>query len=427
LRDAAKAYIISETSRTAEQMKKIAHLISIAGFILLCLLNHSVAAEDLKTPGIKLRVAAEQANIREKPDITSSILQQLPEGAILEAERKEGAWYAVLVEKDEEGPVVGYVHESLVVVVEEAPAGPPQIEPPKDREAAQEQPAKKPAEETSPRYNPPPVQPVSTRTVKEEQPAVTFWFGGRYASVGDLNEGAEGLARYYEAHLGTAGEGDAKALHLSYLFGVEARLPLAFGFHFSLAAEYGSGESTSSIVYDDGTQELRLVTKPRVRAIPISLSLVYYPSPSLYFKAGLEYTFARCGYSYRLSEIEPGSRAESWQEWTGEANSSRFGYLAGLGYDWDLSSALSLSTELLYRHIRLDDFGGEDVYKESSSYESVEKGKLYYFRVDSGAAEVVPLVFVREKRPSEAGVMDARKAELSLSGFSLKLGIKIRF
>src|SRR4030043_2035257 len=71
--------------------------------------------------GIKLRVAAEQANIREKPDIMSAILQQLPEGATLEAERKEGEWYAVLVEKEEGGFILGYVHESLVMVIEAAP------------------------------------------------------------------------------------------------------------------------------------------------------------------------------------------------------------------------------------------------------------------------------------------------------------------
>jgi len=118
---------------------------------------------------------------------------------------------------------------------------------------------------------------------------------------------------------------------------------------------------------------------------------------------------------------------ESWQEWTGEASSSGFGYLAGLGYDWNLTSGLSLTAEMVYRHSRLADFGGEDVYKESSAYESIEKGKLYYIQVDTGTAEVVPLVFIREKRPTEAGVMDVRKAELDLSGFSLKLGVRVRF
>jgi opacity protein-like surface antigen len=426
LRDTYKEYIILEK---IERMRKRIPFRLVARSILSCFLILLVGAVNLWTAGIKLRVAAEQANVREKPDITSPILQQLPEGATLEAERKEGEWYAVLVEKDEGGPVLGYVHESLVVVVVAPPAEPLQKEQPEDRKAAREQPLPKPAEKIKeePRYVPPLVRSASTQTPEEDRLAVTFWVGGRYATIGDLNDGAEGLTRYYEARLAAAGEGDVKALHFGYLLGAEARLPLAFGFYLSFGAEYGSGESASSVVYKNGTQEVSLAIKPTVRAIPVSLALVYYPLPALYLKAGVEYTFARCVYSYRLTELDPDSMTESWQEWTGETNSSGFGYLVGLGYDWRLTSGLSLAAEVGYRHSRLADFGGEDVYKESSTYESIEKGKLYYFQVDTGTAEVVPLVFVREKRPTEAGVMDARKAELDLSGFSLKLGIKVRF
>ncbi len=410
-------------------MKNIKLLRFVIGAILIFFLSHLVEAAGLEAARIRLRVAAEQANVREKPDIMSPILKQLPLGATLEAERKEGEWYAVRVEKDEGGFVLGYVHESLVVVVETRPEEPPQKEPAEDRKVPAEPPAQKPVEpaKEEPRFLPPPAQPVSTQTsAAEDRPAVIFWLGGRYASVGDMNEGAKGLARYYEDYLATPGEGDVKSLHYSYLLGVEARFPLAFGFHLSLGAEYGSGKISSSVLFKTGIQEVNLAIKPRVRTIPISLSLVYYPSPALYLKAGVEYTFAQCGYTYRLTEVQPDAEAEFWQEWTGEANSSGFGAMAALGYDWNFTSAFSLTAEIVYRHSRLGDFGGEDVYKESSSYESVEKGKLYYFRVDTGAAEAVPLVFIRERRPSEAGVLDVRKAEVSLSGFSLKIGIKVR-
>ncbi len=401
----------------------------VTGSILSSFLILLVGAANLWAGGIKLRVAAEQANIREKPDITSPILEQLPEGATLEAERKEGEWYAVLVKKDEGEAILGYVHESLVVVVVAPPEEPLQKEPPEDRKPSRQQPVQKPSEEIKkePRYVPPPVQSVPAQTPVEDRWAVAFWFGGRYATIGDLNDGAKGLAQYYESRLAAAGEGNVKALHFGYLLGAEVRLPLAFGFYLSFGAEYGSGESASSVVYKDAAQEVSLAIKPRVRTIPVSLALLYYPSPALYLKAGLEYTFGRCGYSYRLTELDPDSMTESWQEWTGKADSSGFGYLVGLGYDWSFTSGFSLIAEAVYRHSRLGDLGGEDVYNESSAYESTEKGKLYSFQVDTGTAEVVPLVFIREKRPTEAGVIDARKAELDLSGFSLKLGIKVRF
>ncbi len=409
-------------------MKKKKRFTLITGSILLCLLHYFVAAADLPAGGIKLRVTAEQANVRERPDITSPIIQQLPEGAILEAERKEGEWYTVLVEKDEGGSIPGYVHESLVAIMEAPPEEPLRKERPEERKEAQEQPPPRPVEEIqeAPRHVPPPVRPGAVQAAKEDRLGLSFWLGGRYATIGDLNEGTRGLARYYETRLAATGEGDVKALHFGYLLGAEVRLPLAFGFYLSFGLEYGSGEAASSIVYKDVSQEATLTVKPRVRAVPLSLALVYYPLPSFYLKAGLEYTFARCGYSYRLTELEPDPMTESWLEWTGQASSSGFGYLAGLGYDWNLTSALSLTAEIAYRHSRLGDFSGEDVYKESSLYESTEKGRLYYFQVDTGTAEVVPLVFIREKRPTEAGVVAVRKAELNLSGFSLKLGIKVQ-
>ncbi len=396
--------------------------------IMLILIGHLVGATSFQAGGIKLRVTAEQANIRERPDIMSPILEQLPGGAILEAERKEGEWFAVLVERTEGGAVLGYVHESLVALVETRPAEPPREERILETEKIRERPIQKPVEpvEAEPRYVPPTPKQAPAGTFRGERPAVALWVGGRYAAVGDLNEGAEGLARYYAARLAAAAEGDDASLHYGYLVGAEARLPLAFGFHLAIGVEYGSGESAGSIVYNVNTQNVSLATKLTVRAVPISLALVYYPSPSFYLKAGVEYAFARCGYSYRLTGLDADSPADAWQEWTGRADSSGFGYLAGIGYDWSLTPALSLAVEVIYRNCRLGDLGGEDVYSESSSYESTEEGKLYYFRVDSGAAEAVPFVFVRERRPSEAGVIDARKAEFSLSGLSLKLGIKIR-
>ncbi|MBN2408110.1 MAG: SH3 domain-containing protein [Candidatus Aminicenantes bacterium] len=397
--------------------------------ITLALFSHFAGAANLEAAEIKLRVAAEQANVREKPDIMSPILKQLPAGAILEAERKEGEWFAVLVEKDEGGTVIGYVHESLVAVVATQPAKPPREEPIKEPRPPVERPPQEPAKpiKEEPRYVPPPVRPASAGADEDVRLAVTLWLGGRYAAIGDLNDGSKGLARYYETRVAAGGEGDIKALHLGSLFGAEIRLPLVFGFYLSLGAEYGSGETAGSVLFVKGSQELTLETKPRFRTIPISLSLIYYPIPVLYLKAGIDYTFARCGYSYRLTEVDSGPMTESWQEWTGEAGSSGFGVLAGLGFDWDLASGVSLTAEALYRHIRLADLGGEDVFTESSATESIEEGKLYYIQVDTGASEVVPLVFVRERRPTEAGVVSARKAELDLSGFSLKLGIKVLF
>src|SRR4030042_4170087 len=62
---------------------------------------------------MKIKVTAEQANIREKPDIGSAIVQQIPEGAILDADNKEGEWFFVRYTLEDGGGVGGAIHGRL--------------------------------------------------------------------------------------------------------------------------------------------------------------------------------------------------------------------------------------------------------------------------------------------------------------------------
>src|SRR5512143_2723441 len=66
----------------------------------------------------RLKVTADQANLREKPDIGSSIVQAIPSGTVLEADRKEGEWYFVRYTLEDGGVIGGWIHESLVEVLE---------------------------------------------------------------------------------------------------------------------------------------------------------------------------------------------------------------------------------------------------------------------------------------------------------------------
>jgi opacity protein-like surface antigen len=378
--------------------------------------------------GIKLRVTAEQANVRERPDIVSAILQQFPEGATLEAERKEGEWYAVLVEKEGGGFVLGYVHESLVAIIEEAPPA-PQREPFKPEEPAPAKPVEV-KEEPRPAPSKPPSQPPppSTVTGAREKYGVVLWIGGRRAEVGDLNDGAEGLARYYESQLSAIADAEVDAVHFGFLFGVELRVPVAPGLYLSFGAERTSAEASSTVNYTGGSSEATYFTQPAVKLTPISLAVLIYPVRFVYARAGLDFTLARCAYLYRLSAPVPSAQEESWQEWDGKANSFGFGYQIGFGVEWPIASFVSLVTELTYRYSRFDGFDGEELYRESTGAESRKEGALYRITARADGAETYTLVFIRGGDVStEPGVISAQKAQLDLSGYSLKLGLSIRF
>jgi hypothetical protein len=69
----------------------------------------------------KLKVVTEQANIRLKPSIGSIIIKQVPQGTILESTTQQGDWFLIQLSPDELEQVSGYVHESMVIIIE----GPP--------------------------------------------------------------------------------------------------------------------------------------------------------------------------------------------------------------------------------------------------------------------------------------------------------------
>jgi hypothetical protein len=310
--------------------------------------------------------------------------------------------------------MLGYVHESLVMVIEEARPEPAVVKPVEENRV-------------EPRLLPSQTPPAPHGREKRERLSVAFWLGGRHAAVGDLNDGAKGLARYYESRLGAFGDGEVEAIHFGYLLGAEVRIPLSSQLALSLGAEYSSGEATSSVAFKEGSSEALYSTKPWLRTTPISLALLYYPLRFLYVKAGLDYTFARCAYFYRFSTPDPYEQSEFWQSWTGEASSSGFGYQLGLGLEWPVGSRISLLAEAAFRQGRLGDLEGEDFYQESTKYQSRERGTLYRIQATAGGPEIFPLVFIRDREPTEAGVLDVRKAELDLSGYSLRLGLKVSF
>jgi hypothetical protein len=211
------------------------------------LLSATVRGEEVLR---KLKVVTEQANIRLNPSIGSIIIKQAPQGTILESTAQEGDWFLIQVTPDELEQVTGYVHESMVIIIEGPPKEqeepeilieeeviekPKEIVKPKEEEIIGEE---EKIEETppTPPVTPPPSQPVVTPPPSYKPPEfrfdLVFSVGGSYISGGDLNDGSKGLADYRSDVLALQQQGKAKPAHLSYILGGE--FTLALSSHFSL-------------------------------------------------------------------------------------------------------------------------------------------------------------------------------------------------
>jgi len=387
--------------------------------VLLSLCGLSSWAQETRT---QLKVVSEIANIRQNPDIGSAIIQQLPQGTILEATQKQGEWYVIQLRLDEEKILSGFVHESLVTVV-----GGPAPEEVKIVEPVREEPVREePVEvEEVKEVRPVKVQPQ----IQESPPAspeysrfrISFSGGMAYVLGGDLNEGAIGLGDYYAAILGESQSGIVSPLRTGYIFEVEMNFSLSSKFFLNLGGAYFSGKKESRIEYPEGTYVEAYTTRPHIRSIPARLSISFYPDQAFYIKFGGEYHFANCSYFYRYEE------ADFWQEWKGDAKGQGIGVFGGLGIEANPTGNVRFFLEALGRYCKITNFSGTDEYNDSTGSQSTESGTLYIYQGHITESESYPLLYIRERTPSEAGVSDAKSATIDLSGFEVRVGIRFKF
>jgi len=86
-------------------------------FFLIITLSFSWLGAQETPP--QLKVVAEMANIRLQPSITSIIIYQAPRDSRLKFIAKTGEWYQVEFQTEAGEKAQGYVHESLVVALDQ--------------------------------------------------------------------------------------------------------------------------------------------------------------------------------------------------------------------------------------------------------------------------------------------------------------------
>jgi hypothetical protein len=410
--------------------------ISLSSIVFLLILVFPLFSQDASH---KVKVVTEQANIRLEPDIGSRIILQSPQNTSLEAIGKQGEWYQVRFIDDKGKLATGYVHESLVIEMGPPPpqlAGeetkaPAQEKPPEKIEVEKVEPEKIEFTETEPEAETkPPAQAVETERADAAPgglPPISLLLslGFSYRVGGDINTGAQGLADFYADTLSSSMQGNVSPVHLAYLFGGELQMHLRPNLALGIGLDYFKGKKESTVTYPETTDSDAFTTTPELQSIPIRIALTYHilpeMNPAFYFKGGLEYHFASCAYHYRFDE------AEAWEEWKGTASAQGFGFMAGLGFDVEISPTMVFFAEAAGNIAKISDFSGTNTYQDSTGYTSTEKGDLYIYQAQTQPEVSHTLLFIRERKPSEGGVSDAKLATLDYSGVWLRAGIRIRF
>lgn len=393
--------------------------IAFLGFIL-------AAAAAFGSPVIKLKVTAEIANVRVKPFIGSNIVRQFPEGTVLEAARKEGEWFLVKMEPDETGTISGYVHESLVLALGDVPITEPvpapvveipQVIPLPEPKAAQPEPIETPPSVYEA------TREIMAAAAAESPVSLFLWGGGGITAVGDLNDGIQGLADFYADQIHRPAGGETAPLRTGLQYGGEIGFKLLPRLRLSVGAEFLRASKENVLAFaGDSEIPSDLTVKPSFSAIPVHLALAYYPLDFLYLKAGAGYFFTRTEYRYVFTH------GDILRDWEGEATASGAGFLAGIGLDFSLGRYFCLTAEVGGRYAKISGFSGTNAYRDEISTEPyLETGTLYAFDVRTTSRTAYPLVFIRNGKPFESGVENAREARLDLTGLSVRIGLKYRF
>jgi len=389
-------------SRKQHYIKRAVAFAALSSFLFFSPINNAAGQDAV----IKLKVVAEQANIRLEPDISSIIIRQVPQGTILNATEKREDWFAVLITPKEGTTVSGYVHESLVILIEPIPE---KIIPPKEKE------------EAKPVHIPQTIEPDEPREKSPFQWTLAVLAGGNYLSGGDFNRGIIGIADLYQDILGAGGEGEVEPVHLGYVFGMDVTFSLSDSLSWGIRAEHFQGKNESEVDYSQGLSSSALLIQPNLQATPINLFLSYTPAPYLYVKGGISYTFARCSYTYRLESDELIQQRE------GKATAGGAGLSGSLGFIRHLSSSLSFFAEIAGRYATIKGFKGNEEFQDSTGASSAEKGRLYLAQMQILADRTHPVLFIRETRPNEAGIISAEEARIDLSGVSVVFGLRFHF
>jgi hypothetical protein len=270
-------------------------------------------------------------------------------------------------------------------------------------------------------------------------------------SIGDINLVQEHLESSYNdwASLPDATkEGEFKKLDTGFEYEGELILKLSEHFGIGIGAGFIRREEPSEVAFDLVTGDLDLYydfsISPKLRAIPIKLSAYYYipvlSRMNLFLSGGIGFYFGKIDYR-RLWESE--ELYEGWEyyerkeETVIEAKDSGIGLHGGIGFEYDVMRYLAFFIEGTGRYVKLKDWEGDVIeyigitYDDGTTEGTTETitGTLWYYEYYPETSPDSPsyILKMQKEKPSGSKIRNARKAEMDLSGFSFRIGFKVKF
>ena len=270
--------------------------------------------------------------------------------------------------------------------------------------------------------------------------------GYGYVPLGDINEFLDtrsGLSRKKKIYWPDLFSLRDEIKNINYGLNLEGelRINISSKFAIGIGIEYIHAKKESYLILRGKnsitTYTARESYEPKITIIPVKLGIYYQlpllPRTSLLFNIGGGYYFAKSSLFFdqyeKWSSLSYDSAYFSsfWTEHRYKFNGGNFGFHGGIGFEYSLGKNLSLVIEGQGRYVKIKELKGKDITITSWGDKEKIYGILWYYNREMENKIYTYLIILDRSNPELSYLpSNIRKAVLDLSGFSLRVGIRIK-
>ena len=259
--------------------------------------------------------------------------------------------------------------------------------------------------------------------------------GGGYVAIGDMNKHLDSMNNYKNYSGISMSDVSGKIEKLNNWLGdweLELKIDASSKIGFGIATSFFHRRNQSSIYayqVPEYGRDYEMIFKPEIKVImPFGLKLYYsiYSGSKLnvFINSGIGLYLGKMTENKITNSIYPlGDVYFDNRYWEVE-NKRSLGFQGGVGFEYSLIKNLALVVELQGRHIRIGNLVGTVKYETNFGSGRTIKmgGTLHFFEMGYYHDLDIPLpIYIPEIEPPIE-----RNAVLDLSGFLLRIGIRIK-
>lgn len=202
------------------------------------------------------------------------------------------------------------------------------------------------------------------------------------------------------------------------VFNLSSRFDIAGGVGYITGKSHSKGTTTLAGVTTINETNLK------AKAIPVTLTLYYFLPVSSKSRfslgAGVGYYFASFTRNYLHEQV-----GIYWIDADFMGSASDVGFHGGIGFEYDLSEAVAIVIEGLGRYAKVSGFEGTRERIDSNNWSDSWEGKFYYSDRQHSSGTLLPRVNLSDPSSIENAI-NARDYETDFSGFTIRIGLKIK-